>query len=60
MSGWQLPALEAQRASTEPERMSESGPARSIRMVVDADNWLRPVIVYDEAAILRMYADALE
>ncbi|RDI50554.1 hypothetical protein [Nocardia mexicana] len=58
MGGWNLPAPDTQRVQDAPG--SDDGTARTVRMVVDAENWLRPVVVYDEAAILRAYAAALE
>ncbi|WP_280266102.1 hypothetical protein [Nocardia wallacei] len=60
MGGWQLPVSDEQRIQDATAPGCDDGPARTIRMVVDAENWLRPVVVYDEAAILRAYAAGLE
>ncbi|MBF6170224.1 hypothetical protein [Nocardia blacklockiae] len=58
MSG-QLPASRAQRNWDVLERVEVAEASGTVRMIV-ADNWLHPVVVHDEPAILRAYTAALE
>lgn len=55
VSGWQVPASRVRPVDTDPEHDAN----RTVRMIVDAEQWLRPVVVHDEEAILRAYTSAL-
>ncbi len=59
VSGWQVPVPQRRSEEAAQERSRERGAARTVRMIVDAEQWLRPVVVHDEDAILRAYTTAL-